>query len=114
MNTNELLELSEVQLEKMTKLCRKSWRVRVLRYQKLLPKELLDLDPTSPAFKTMLKVWVRKNIPKDGDIIFKGRIRLQNLKENDDWLFQELESWKQTEEQDWRCLKEMEDILYWN
>ena len=37
----------ETELEKIPKLSRKSWRVRVLRYSRILPRILFELDPKS-------------------------------------------------------------------
>ena len=42
-----------------------------------------------------------ENIPKDGDYIFKGRVRPPN---HNDWLYLELETWKK---------REMEYVLSW-
>ena len=73
----------------------------MLRYVTIIPPEMFDLDPQSFHFKHELRSWVMKNIPKDGDYIFKGKVRPP---ENDDWLHLELGTWKK---------REMEYVLSW-
>ena len=70
----QMQELTTKDLEKRTKLSRKSWRVRVIRYGKILPDHLYDLDPNSSCFKTSLKSWIKSNIPVDGGSIVKGKV----------------------------------------
>ena len=101
-------EVTNGELEKMTKLCRKTWRVRVLRYASLLPQELFDMDPFKSHFKLNLKNWVLRNIPKDGDYIFQGKTKPPV---SNDWLTLELEHWKDREAHDVLGLVEVEDIL---
>ena len=92
----------------MTKLARKSWRVRVLRYASVLPEHLFHIDPKSHTFKEILKTWIVQNIPKDGDNIFKGKAD----QEEDDWLRLELISRRETEENDLRFSQEGAEL--WN
>ena len=68
---NVLIPLSDKYLEESTKLKRRSWQVRVLRYGEIVPDVLFSLDPTSVSFKRSLKQWIRDNIPNDGDYIFR-------------------------------------------
>ena len=84
-------------LTKMTKLCRKSWHVRVIRYAEIIPMMFYDLDPKSMIFKTALKSWIKSNIPKEGDHIFKGKIKKFSEGEETDWLCLELSEWKERE-----------------
>ena len=85
--------LKEEEIESMTKLNRKSWKVRSLRYAELVPSYFFTIDPKSRVFKNDLKEWIKASIPKDGDNIFKGKINKKGKDEND-WLTKELEDWK--------------------
>ena len=96
---NEVRVLSVSDIEMMTKLSRKSWKIRVLRYSKVVPNELYLLDPTTSIFKRFLKSWVKYAIPKEGDRIFQGRISKKEDWEND-WLSLELNDWKSRERED--------------
>ena len=103
----DVIKLSKTDLEQMTKLSRKSWRIRVLRYASLIPS---DLDPKSVTLKSCLKEWVISHIPKEGDNIFKGKVK-PNEKGEDDWLMRELKVWKTMEEHDAISHFEVQDIL---
>ena len=96
---NEVRVLSVSDIEMMTKLSRKSWKIRVLRYSKVVPNELYLLDPTTSIFKRFLKSWVKYTIPKERDRIFQGRISKKEDWEND-WLSLELNDWKSRERED--------------
>ena len=104
---NEVLELTNLQIENMTKLARKSWRIRVLRYANIIPKVFIQMDPQSPNLKSSLKEWVSKNIWKDGDYIFKGKLDPPGIEE---WLWMELEAWKERERHDLETEMEMDDL----
>ena len=106
----EIRKLSSEELANMTKLLRKSWRVRVLRYAASLPDSLYDMHPKSRSLKVGLQTWVKNNIPRDGDNIFKGRIKDNEGKE-DDWLKVELQSWKERVEHDYLSSHKVEEIL---
>ena len=54
---DEVKSLSDKELEKLTKLSRKSWRIRVLRYSKIVPATFFHEDPFSLSFKGSLKSW---------------------------------------------------------
>ena len=101
------MDIPNEELEKITRLCRRTWKTHVLRYAQVLPAELYCLDPLSLSFKRCLKDWVLNNIPKDGDHIFQGKI---HPPKNKDWLTSELEAWKERELNDWQSLHEMEMI----
>ena len=64
----------------------------MIRYSKILPFYLYELDPTSSSFKVSLKSWIRQNIPVDGGIIFKGRV---DTEEKTDWLSLEVKAMKE-------------------
>ena len=87
---DEVKSLSDKELEKLTKLSRKSWRIRVLRYSKIVPAGFFHEDPFSLSFKFSLKSWVKSNIPFDGGTIFKGKFNT----ETDDWLAKEVVEWR--------------------
>ena len=97
-----LLRFTDLQLQRMTKLAKKSWKTRVLRYAEIIPESLFSLDPKSPFFKSALKDWVKRNIPKDGDYVFKGKEKPQE----DDWLKLELYTWVENQKQDFESLQE--------
>ena len=105
---NDILQLSDNQLENMTKVGRKSWRIRSLRYAKIIPESLLHLDPQSQILKNSLKNWVRTNIDKDGDYIFRGRLKPAD----EDWLWIEAEAWKVREEHDLATEIEVNAVLH--
>ena len=96
---NEVTVLSVSDIEMMTKLSRKSWKIRVLRYSKVVPNEQYLLDLTTSIFKRFLKSWVKYTIPKERDRIFQGRISKKEDWEND-WLSLELNDWKSRERED--------------
>ena len=102
--TGQVKILKENQIEMMTKLCRKSW------YAELITQELYLLDPSSRPFKTILKAWVNENIPKDGDTIFKGKIKTR-IENERDWLTLELENWKSLRDLDEECLVEVRQYI---
>ena len=88
---DQVRDVTSKNLKKMTKLARKGWRIRVIRYAKIFPMNLIDLDLKGATFKREVKEWVKKTIPKEGDKIFKGKIE-EKFDEND-WLLVELEHW---------------------
>ena len=102
----ELITLKNFEIEKMTKLAKKTWRVRVLRYAKKVPPYFFSLDPFSIMFKIELKAWIRINIHKDGDYIFSGKAEPIE----DDWLVLELNQWKQREDHLMESLGESQNL----
>ena len=94
-------EIREGNLKSKTKIRRKTWSVRCLRWNKLLPMELKKGDINKEGQKKRLKIWIRKMIPPKGDDIFKGKVRLsKNITTNgrrtktvvneEEWLTEEL------------------------
>ena len=106
--SSQIKVITQDQLNDMTKLARRSWKTRVLRYASILPEELFTLNPVSQIFKTVLKAWIQNMIPQDGDLIFKGRVETQ--KQNDDWLEKELQAWKQREVNKIESQKELQEL----
>ena len=100
-------QLSSEDLEKMTRLSRRSWRTRVLRYALLIPDSFFTLNVRSLSFKMGLKEWVKLNIYKDGDFIFHGKVKPPS---DNDWLVLELESWKEKEKHEEKSAEEYSDI----
>ena len=78
----------------------------MLRYAAVIPPSFFSMDPNSVYFKHSLKNWVKLSIQKDGDHIFRGQRKSRNIDE-DDWLYQELRTWKHQEENDLECVGEM-------
>ena len=103
----KLRSLSLNELEGMTKLSRKSWKTRVLRYGEYLPEYLFHLDPDKEQLNSSLKVWIKHNIEQDGDYIFKGKLRPP---EKDDWLLRGLWCLKQHLNHELERLKQRESI----
>ena len=96
-NREEVRRLSRVDLNSMTKISRKTWLVRSLRYYQIMPRKWMILDPTR---------WLKNWIPKDGDEIFKGKVDHQ-----EDWLWRELEDWdKWQKETMWKVIDDDEDV----
>ena len=93
-------KIAKEDLKGLTKLSRKSWQIRCLRYSELVPAEMFDMDPNKLSFKKVLKWWIKENIPNDGDDVFRGKIS-QN--EEKDWLNEELKTFATNQ------LKEKED-----
>ena len=106
-NKEKVISLTLDELEKMSKLSRKSWKIRVLRYAECLPEVLFSLDPDKESLNSSLKHWINSNIEKDGDFIFKGKVRPP---ESNDWLLRELESWKDSLDHEIESYKQSEDI----
>ena len=104
----EVRTLSKDEVGRMTKLSRKTWRVRVLRYAEVVPEHLFGVDPQTNGFKSSLKNWVKHCVYKDGDDIFKGNIPRQTMSE--DWLNLELEAWKMRNQHDYMSIEEYEGI----
>ena len=102
----EIVHLSPRDIEKMTKLNRKSWRTRVLRYNQKIPFFLHTLDPDSHGFKSSLKEWIREFVPQNGDSIFKGKV----IPEATDWLLLELEEWQQKLKHEKESIKQQNDL----
>ena len=90
----------------MRNLSRKSWCIRVLRYAELVPQCLFQMDPSSAMFRKILKSWVCGNIEKDGDFIFKGKLR----KEKNDWLSLEVAEWRRRSEHEKESQREQLSI----
>ena len=99
---------SERELNSMTKLCRKSWRIRVTRYAKLVDPEFFHFDPTSLLFRRELKLWVKENIDPNGDYILKGKVTPPQT----DWLMNECEAWKKRTFHDIWTQWEVENLDY--
>ena len=98
---------------KMTKLKRKTWKIRVLRYSPLMPVELSEVNPNSGRFKNILKDWIKENIPRDGDLVFKGKVLENKEVEIDtDWLTLELDEWQKKNEHDILCQYEWRELSY--
>ena len=106
--TGEIMKLSREELENMTRLCRRSWRVRVLRYAVILPIELFDMDPKSLIFRIYLKEWMRTSIYKDSDFIFQVKVKPPKY---NDWLIKELSAWRGRQEHDIISSLELEEVL---
>ena len=99
---NKPRRISQEDLKGMTKLRRKSWKIRVLRYLEKLPEEFLRVDPSSMTFRSSLKSWIKENIEANGDHIFKGKIEEPEM----DWLESELEALKYKTAHDLRSEEE--------
>ena len=99
-----IMKYTDQELKKMTKLARKTWKVRVLRYAEILPEYLFSIDPKSHLFKSSLKSWVRIHIPKNGDFIFRGK----EEEKEEDWLTLELMNWKRTHEEKYTTVEAIE------
>ena len=107
-----LFTVTDQELGSMTKLSRKTWKIRVLRYAQIVPEELFQIDPLSNTFRSCLKQWVKNNIPQEGDYILKGRINTkEEAKVVEDWLESELDSWKKKENHDIHSNIEFEELL---
>ena len=105
----KLKELSPTELKNLTKLSRKSWKVRVIRYANIFPFYLYELDPIRSSFQMSLKSWIGLNILVDGGTIFKGRV---NMEEKADWLSLEVEAMKKRmdhEIESYEAFKEIEE-----
>ena len=89
-------------IRKMTKLSRRSWKVRVLRYGEIVHAYLFELDPETNTFKRELRVWIEGNIPPNGDFIFRGKVS-EDIEAEKDWLVLELEEKKRKEDHNQRC-----------
>ena len=99
--------ISDEEIKTMTKIRRRTWKVRVLRYLKILPNEFLLMDPTSCIFKRSLREWIMMSIEPNGDPIFKGRI--SSLTE-EDWLEAELRQWRDSEAHNFESNIQFQDI----
>ena len=107
----KMIRMTKTELERIPKLCRKSWRIGVIRYEDLLPEEFFQQNPNSPSLKCSLRLWVRNNIPPDGDYIFKGKVKKKDI---EDWLTLELEKWKKRNEEEQQCYEEWKEVEeYW-
>ena len=78
----------------------------MLRYSALVPQFLYSMDPNNKQFKCALKNWVKENIDKQGDHIFRGRI----ISSETDWLLQELELWKKGRDHEYQSLLEFQEV----
>ena len=86
----------------------------MLRYASIIPLVFFELDSKSRALKSGLRTWVKNNIPKDGDNIFKGKVQNEGSNgdiEDFDWLEEELVAWKRNQEHELLSSYEIEDIL---
>ena len=99
-------QIDEDSIEAMTKLCRKSWKIRVIRYSSILPNFFFNLDPNSQTFKAYVKSWVKNNIPKEGDYIYRGKKKT----EENDWLRLEVRTWRNNIEHDLVSDMEVEEL----
>ena len=92
----------------------KSWIIRVLRYSESLPEVFFKIDPSTVQFKSSLKLWIKENIPKNGDFIFRGKCKPDQT----DWLLHEVREWKRRIDHDYntemelRMLQEQEHQNY--
>ena len=102
------LKLTKEQLEKMTKIGRKSWRIRVLRYGKIMPEEFYDMDPMSFSFKSHLKEWIKSFIRGDGDDIMNGKAK--GKVSNDDWLRKEVTDWRYKQKHDEESITQLQKL----
>ena len=84
---DKVIEIDDDSLSKMRKLTRRSWRIRVLRYAPYIPTAFFTMDPNTHSLKSSVKDWVKRNIGKNGDFVFQGRI---SPPPSDDWLVREL------------------------
>ena len=105
----EVRRLSQDEIVRMTKLARKTWRVRVLRYSEVVPEDLYDVDPQTYGFKSSLKEWVKSNVHKDGDDIFRGNVPKQT--DSEDWLNLELQAWQKRTQHNFMSIEEYEAIV---
>ena len=103
----ELTKLRDSDLEKLTRLSRKSWRIRSLRYAEIIPDHLFKEDPNTSFFKSKLKLWIISTIPPEGDGIFKGKLE---QKADEDWLTQELTDWKKNEKHETESREEWMEV----
>ena len=78
----------------------------MLRYSEKVPEYLFQIDPNKREFKTCLRMWIRENIDKEGDYIFKGKMRPRR----DDWLCLEIDWWKQKLEHSFLSHREWAEI----
>ena len=61
------------ELDTMTKLERKSWAVRCLRWYSTLPRELRTMKPGTDAWKNRVNAWARRTVKGvNGDKVFRG------------------------------------------
>ena len=104
-------ELQEEQLMNMTKMKRKTWKIRVLRYSPYMPIQFFEMDPCSCQLRHSLKSWVKENKPKDGDQIFKGKFSQSSTDIDSDWLTIEIEAWRKRIEHDVLSEIEIDELL---
>ena len=53
---------------------RKAWSTRVRRWLKMMPREMLDLDPWQTGTRRRVKEWVKDNVGRRGeDPVLWGR-----------------------------------------
>ena len=107
-NQNQIASIPEEDLEKSSKLAKKSWRFRVLCYSKMMPSFLYSIDPTSMLFKSSLKEWVKGNIPQHGDSIFRGKV--EEKEDESDWLRLEVKRWRKRLDHEYHTFQEMRDV----
>ena len=115
-DNDRVLSLSDIDIHPLTKLSRKTWRIKVLRYSSLVPPKLYEIDPSSQCFKTILKEWIKHNIPRDGDRIFRGKVAHDVIQDTEanvakDWLILEVEDWRKMESHNYQSLLEIEEIF---
>ena len=98
-------QYTEAELEKMTKLRRKSWSVRTLRWYQILPADIKRRKAKSESCKKRLREWVHRRMTDNrGDEIFRGKmvkipvIRRDNYTERQT---AEVEIERGSEDEDW-------------
>ena len=79
----------------------------MLRYATIIPAELFEIEPNWRTFKTLLPNWIKVHIFKDGDYIFHGKTKPP---QKEDWLYKELEAWKEMENHDALSLQEQDKL----
>ena len=72
-----------------------------------MPEVFFQQNPNHSSTKKLLKLWVRGNIPPDGDDIFKGKLR---KKDHEDWLSLEVTEWRRRMEHEEDSRREWEDL----
>ena len=87
--SGEIKTLTDEGINSLTKISRRSWLIRCLRWFQVAPDVLRRIDPDTTQFRSTLRSWVEIKIEPNGDGIFKGRKICKG-----DWLEKELERWK--------------------
>ena len=70
---DRLKSYTKKELDKMTKLERKSWSVRCIRWYQTLPRELTTMKPGTDTWKKRVNVWAKRTVRGvNGDKIFRS------------------------------------------